>query len=93
MPKSVSPPSVRSQALSPTSGSEKERETEEDSELGLANGTVQTYSKCYIQVGGMTCASCVCNIERNLKNEHGSFHRDKKSVSFFPLTEGKSISP
>uniref|UniRef100_A0A8C6V403 P-type Cu(+) transporter n=1 Tax=Neogobius melanostomus TaxID=47308 RepID=A0A8C6V403_9GOBI len=30
-------------------------------------------SKCYIHVGGMTCASCVANIERNLKNEPGIF--------------------
>lgn len=30
-------------------------------------------SKCYIQIGGMTCASCVANIERNLKNEPGIF--------------------
>ncbi|XP_042524181.1 copper-transporting ATPase 1 isoform X1 [Dipodomys spectabilis] len=28
-------------------------------------------SKCYIQVTGMTCASCVANIERNLRREEG----------------------
>lgn len=32
-----------------------------------------THSKCYIQIGGMTCASCVANIERNLKNEPGIY--------------------
>ncbi|XP_019377055.1 PREDICTED: copper-transporting ATPase 1 [Gavialis gangeticus] len=30
-----------------------------------------TPSKCYIQVTGMTCASCVANIERNLRREDG----------------------
>ncbi|XP_006873803.1 PREDICTED: copper-transporting ATPase 1-like isoform X1 [Chrysochloris asiatica] len=28
-------------------------------------------SKCFIQVTGMTCASCVANIERNLRQEEG----------------------
>lgn len=32
-----------------------------------------SHSKCYIHIGGMTCASCVANIERNLKNETGLF--------------------
>ncbi|XP_054648592.1 copper-transporting ATPase 1 [Dunckerocampus dactyliophorus] len=31
------------------------------------------HSKCFIQIRGMTCASCVANIERNLKNEPGIF--------------------
>uniref|UniRef100_A0A3P9H320 P-type Cu(+) transporter n=1 Tax=Oryzias latipes TaxID=8090 RepID=A0A3P9H320_ORYLA len=35
--------------------------------------TEGTHSKCYIQIGGMTCASCVSNIERNLKNEPGIY--------------------
>uniref|UniRef100_A0A665W3H1 P-type Cu(+) transporter n=1 Tax=Echeneis naucrates TaxID=173247 RepID=A0A665W3H1_ECHNA len=30
-------------------------------------------TKCFIQIGGMTCASCVANIERNLKNEPGIY--------------------
>ncbi|KAM7043405.1 copper-transporting ATPase 1 [Acridotheres tristis] len=31
----------------------------------------KTVSKCYVQVTGMTCASCVANIERNLRREDG----------------------
>lgn len=31
----------------------------------------KTSSKCYVQVTGMTCASCVANIERNLRREEG----------------------
>ena len=31
----------------------------------------KTSSKCYIQVTGMTCASSVANIERNLRREEG----------------------
>ncbi|XP_029463504.1 copper-transporting ATPase 1 isoform X2 [Rhinatrema bivittatum] len=30
-------------------------------------------SKCFIQVTGMTCASCVANIERNLRGEDGIY--------------------
>ncbi|KFZ55326.1 Copper-transporting ATPase 1, partial [Podiceps cristatus] len=37
----------------------------------LASQETKTISKCYVQVTGMTCASCVANIERNLRREDG----------------------
>uniref|UniRef100_A0A8C0AN90 Copper-transporting ATPase 1 n=1 Tax=Buteo japonicus TaxID=224669 RepID=A0A8C0AN90_9AVES len=37
----------------------------------LARQETKTISKCYVQVTGMTCASCVANIERNLRREDG----------------------
>uniref|UniRef100_A0A8D0EJK9 Copper-transporting ATPase 1 n=1 Tax=Strix occidentalis caurina TaxID=311401 RepID=A0A8D0EJK9_STROC len=37
----------------------------------LARQETKTVSKCYVQVTGMTCASCVANIERNLRREDG----------------------
>ncbi|XP_062440626.1 copper-transporting ATPase 1 [Rhea pennata] len=39
--------------------------------LHVAKHEMKTISKCYIQVTGMTCASCVANIERNLRREDG----------------------
>ncbi|KAI4899201.1 hypothetical protein NFI96_023593 [Prochilodus magdalenae] len=67
VPAAVKSP-VRSSSLSPVLSTIKEKEVESDTEPAKnKNGS----SKCFIQVGGMTCASCVANIERNLKTENG----------------------
>ncbi|XP_024139718.1 copper-transporting ATPase 1 [Oryzias melastigma] len=53
---------------------DQEKELDEDHHKEAhQRSTEETHSKCYIQIGGMTCASCVSNIERNLKNEPGIY--------------------
>lgn len=39
-----------------------------------AKQEAKSISKCYVQVTGMTCASCVANIERNLRREDGKIY-------------------
>lgn len=39
-----------------------------------ANNTEDGYEKCFLKVSGMTCGSCVANIERNLKKVEGSIN-------------------
>ncbi|XP_055368529.1 copper-transporting ATPase 1 isoform X2 [Betta splendens] len=61
---------LKSSSLAPV----KEREHETQLHKATSQGQIgETRSKCYIHIGGMTCASCVSNIERNLKNEPGIY--------------------
>uniref|UniRef100_A0A3B3BK30 P-type Cu(+) transporter n=1 Tax=Oryzias melastigma TaxID=30732 RepID=A0A3B3BK30_ORYME len=61
-------------ARSASTALDQEKELDEDHPKEAHQGsTEETHSKCYIQIGGMTCASCVSNIERNLKNEPGIY--------------------
>uniref|UniRef100_A0A1A8J3V2 P-type Cu(+) transporter n=1 Tax=Nothobranchius kuhntae TaxID=321403 RepID=A0A1A8J3V2_NOTKU len=60
----------KSSSALPVLGSEFDGDRRSETPKGH---TGDTPSKCFIQVGGMTCASCVANIERNLKNEPGIY--------------------
>ncbi|KAM4621281.1 copper-transporting ATPase 1 [Polymixia lowei] len=71
---SLVPVSDHSPTLSPSPAPVKEKEVDSDPEREtLRGGKGSNHSKCFIQIGGMTCASCVANIERNLKNEPGIY--------------------
>uniref|UniRef100_A0A669CXI5 P-type Cu(+) transporter n=1 Tax=Oreochromis niloticus TaxID=8128 RepID=A0A669CXI5_ORENI len=61
-------PGKRSSGIAPVKGKEVDSDHHKETPQGQSG---DTNSKCYIQIGGMTCASCVSNIERNLKNEPG----------------------
>ncbi|CAK6956485.1 copper-transporting ATPase 1 [Scomber scombrus] len=69
LPTSKPSPS-KSLSLAPVKDMELDNDLHKETPQGR-NG--ETHSKCFIQIGGMTCASCVANIERNLKNEPGIY--------------------
>uniref|UniRef100_A0A3Q1GDP0 P-type Cu(+) transporter n=1 Tax=Acanthochromis polyacanthus TaxID=80966 RepID=A0A3Q1GDP0_9TELE len=60
---------AKSSSTPPIKSKELDSDLVKEATQGRSSGEV--HSKCYIQIGGMTCASCVSNIERNLKNEPG----------------------
>jgi len=39
---------------------------------GTNQPSTATAEKCFLQITGMTCASCVSTIERNLQKEEGN---------------------
>ncbi|XP_077388176.1 copper-transporting ATPase 1 [Festucalex cinctus] len=70
----VSSPSVlKSSNIAPVRNKELEvKEPSQDRKTGKMD-KLSSANKCFIQIRGMTCASCVANIERNLKNEPGIY--------------------
>ncbi|XP_061755705.1 copper-transporting ATPase 1 [Nerophis ophidion] len=67
------PTASNSSSVAPIKDKKLDIDLLKDTPLERRTDKRDNYSKCFIQIGGMTCASCVANIERNLKNEPGIY--------------------
>lgn len=66
------PMSIEEAALH-TGGHPKPHSPRQSTKSPKASATM-TPQKCFLQITGMTCASCVSNIERKLQKEAGKRH-------------------
>lgn len=57
---------------SPTDASSINSDAEEDTSINV--------QKCYLQVKGMTCGSCVAAIEKHVQKLPGKHHQDSKDI-------------
>nr|XP_061786431.1 copper-transporting ATPase 1-like [Nerophis lumbriciformis] len=67
------PTASKSSSVAPIKDKKLDIDLLKETPLERRTDKTDKHSKCFIQIGGMTCASCVANIERNLKNEPGIY--------------------